>query len=85
MLGDQDLEPRTKPLSDSEKARQQGPNVYPRGLLLYQSAEEYSQREKTSFAWNLHIVEGVAYDSSSMAPQAIPYLFDLHDSDRAAR
>ena len=81
LLGDQDLGPRTKPLSNSESARRQGPNVYSRGQLLYRRASELARKTNTDFAWRLHVVEGVGHDSALMTPYAMPFLFVVSDGE----
>ncbi len=81
LLGDQDLGPRTKPLSNSEDARKQGPNVFSRGQFLYRKAQALAKQKDTPFAWKLHVVETVGHDSSLMTPHAIRFLFDNIDSD----
>lgn len=84
LLGDQDLGPRTKPLSNSGEARKQGPNVFSRGQLLYREAQALAEQKNTPFTWKLHVVEEVGHDSSLMTPHAIRFLFDNRDSDRAS-
>lgn len=76
MLGDQDLDPRTKPLSNSPIARRQGPNVFIRGQLVYREAKAFAVAHASHFNWILRIVEGVGHDSALIAPHAPDILFE---------
>lgn len=84
LLGDHDLGPRTKPLSNSDDARRQGANVFERGQLLYSEALLLAEQENTRFAWRMSIVNGAGHDSSLMTPHAIPFLFERSDSTAGA-
>ncbi|MBN7818291.1 alpha/beta hydrolase [Bowmanella yangjiangensis] len=75
MLADNDLGPRTKPLSNSEQANLQGRNVFARGLAFYAKAINWASGQKLQPTWALEVVHGVGHDSARIAPHAVKYLF----------
>ena len=75
LLGDQDLGPRTKSISNSPEANAQGRNVYARGLAFYATAINTAVDAEISPAWQLEVVRGVGHNSSKMVPFAFKYLF----------
>lgn len=74
LLGDRDIGPRTKLLSNSRRARLQGPSVYARGLGFFQSALTEADRLGVPLRWKLEIVAGVGHSNTHMASQAVKYL-----------
>ncbi len=80
LLGDQDLGPRTKPLSTSPAAMAQGPHVFSRGLRFFTAASEESTARRLPLRWQLHIVPGVGHSNAQLAPQAVEYLFPQRSS-----
>lgn len=76
MLGDQDIGPRTKKLSNSAKGIAQGPSVFARGLLFFHGALSSAAQLDMETAWILHVVHGVGHSNTNMAPHAVPFLFD---------
>ncbi len=74
LLGDRDLDPRTKPLSDSPAARMQGPHVFARGLGLYLSALSAAKSHSTDLNWQLEVVPGVGHSNAHMASYAAKHL-----------
>ena len=77
VLGENDLGPRTKPLSNGPIANSQGPNCLSRGKLLFEKAKFMTNELKTSLNWELIIVKGVGHDNYNIAPSACKYLFDV--------
>ena len=75
ILGEDDLGPRTKPLSDGPDARAQGPNCLARGKLLYNETKRKAEELKANFMWELITVPGVGHDNYYIAPFASIYLF----------
>ena len=75
LLGEDDLGPRTKPLSNGKMAREQGPNCLERGKLLYSSAKTKAEELGFDFNWDLITVPGVGHDNFKLAPFASIYLF----------
>ena len=75
MLSDKDLGPRTKPLSNSDEAKQQGLNVFSRGLSFYTQAVNWHVANDVESTWKLDIVHGVGHNSTKVVPHALPYLF----------
>ena len=75
-LGEDDIGPRTKPLSSGRRARDQGPNCLSRGKKLYREAKEEAIKRKTGFGWSLSIVSGVGHDNRLIAPHARKFLFN---------
>ena len=75
VLGEDDLGPRTKPLSNGEQARKQGPNCLTRGKLLHKVASKKATDLASFFKWDLIIVPGVGHDNLGIAPVACDYLF----------
>ena len=76
VLGENDLGPRTKPLSNGPIAKAQGPNCLTRGKLLFKKAKVMTNKLKTHLNWELIIVKGVGHDNYNIAPTACKYLFD---------
>lgn len=74
LLGDQDLQPRNRRLSNGPLARAQGPHVFARGLNFFNSALQVSDEREVPVRWKLEIVQGVGHNSAKMAPHAIKYL-----------
>ncbi|WP_210417915.1 hypothetical protein [Bythopirellula goksoeyrii] len=74
LLGDRDLDPRSKPLSDSPSARRQGPHVFARGLQLYKSALTESKLQGSELNWRLEVVPGVGHSNAHMASYAVKHL-----------
>lgn len=83
MLADQDLGPRTKPLSNSESANQQGLNVFARGLAFYAGVINRASARQIQPVWKLEIVQGVGHNSAHIAPHAVKYLFPRLTGDKA--
>ena len=75
ILGEDDLGPRTKPLSNGPDARAQGPNCYERGRLLYNETKRKAEELNANFMWELITVPGVGHDNYNLAPFASIYLF----------
>ena len=75
VLGEEDLGPRTKPLSNGTMAQAQGPNCFERGKLLFQEAKKKSESLAIQFNWELITVPGVGHDNYNLAPRACMYLF----------
>ena len=75
ILGEDDLGPRTKPLSNGPDARAQGPNCLARGKLLYNETKRKAKELKANFMWELITVPGVGHDNYNLAPFASIYLF----------
>lgn len=75
MLGDLDLEPRTKALSNSPFAQQQGLAVFSRGLQFFARATDWSLAQKQQPGWQLVIAHGVRHDAEAMAPYAFAHWF----------
>jgi len=75
VLGEEDLGPRTKPLSNGTMAREQGPNCLTRGELLYEKALKKAEELDASFEWKLITVPGVGHDNYNLAPHACEFLF----------
>jgi len=76
LLGEDDLGPRTKPLSNGPMAREQGPHCLARGKLLYKTAKEKAEESGFDFNWELITVPGVGHDNYNLAPFASIYLFE---------
>lgn len=76
ILGEDDIGPRTKPLSNGTKARAQGPNCLERGKLLFNETKRMADKMNEDFNWELIIVPGVGHDNYNLAPFASIYLFD---------
>ena len=77
VLGENDLDPRTKPLSNGPMAKAQGPNCLTRGKLLFKEATIMAKRKKCQLNWELIIAPGVGHDNYNIAPIACNYLFNL--------
>ena len=75
LLGEDDLGPRTKPLSNGQMARAQGPNCLERGKLLYNTTKIKAQELGFDFNWELITVPEVGHDNYKLAPFASIYLF----------
>ena len=75
VLGEEDLGPRTKPLSNGAMANVQGANCYERGNLLFSSAKQESKKQKVDLMWSLITVPGVGHDNFKIAPVACDFLF----------
>ena len=75
ILGEDDLGPRTKPLSNGPDARAQGANCLVRGRLLYNETKRKAEELKANFMWELITVPGVGHDNYNLAPFASIYLF----------
>ena len=75
ILGEDDLGPRTKPLSNGPDAKAQGPNCLERGRLLYNETKRKAEELKANFMWELITVPGVGHDNYNLAPFASIYLF----------
>ena len=75
LLGEDDLGPRTKPLSNGQMARDQGPNCLTRGKLLYSKTKTKAEESGFEFNWELITVPGVGHDNYKLAPFASIYLF----------
>jgi len=75
MLGDQDLEPRTKALSNSPFAQQQGLAVFSRGLKFFARSTDWNLAQKQQPGWQLVIAHGVGHDAEAMAPYAFAHWF----------
>ena len=75
LLGEDDLGPRTKPLSNGQMARAQGPNCLERGKLLYRTAKTKAEELDLDFNWELITVPDVGHDNFKLAPFASIYLF----------
>ena len=75
ILGEDDLGPRTKPLSNGAMANVQGSNCFERGQLLFSAAKQESKKARTKFNWKLITVPGVGHNNFEIAPAAANYLF----------
>jgi len=75
LLGEDDLGPRTKPLSNGAMAREQGPNCLTRGKLLFNTGKIKAEELGFDFNWELITVPGVGHDNYNLAPFASIYLF----------
>ncbi|WJG10346.1 alpha/beta hydrolase [Aliiglaciecola sp. LCG003] len=75
MLADQDIGPRTKPLSNSQRAREQGLSVFSRGLSFYSAAINTAAQKNIKPTWKLEIVQDVGHNSTKIVPHAFKYLF----------
>ncbi len=75
MLGELDIGPRTKPLSNGPIARQQGPSVYARGLKFFATALEAANLLDMKLNWHLEVVPSVGHQSTFLSPFAIKHLF----------
>ncbi len=75
VLGEKDLEPRTKPLSNGAMANVQGANCYERGILLFNSVKQEAKRQKVKLMWSLITVPDVGHDNFKIAPEACKFLF----------
>ena len=75
VLGEDDLGPRTKPLSNGLEARAQGLNCLSRGKLLYNETKKKAEEIKANFMWELITVPDVGHDNYNLAPFASIYLF----------
>ena len=75
LLGEDDLGPRTKPLSNGQMARAQGPNCLERGKLLYSETKIKAKELGFDFNWELITVPEVGHDNYQLAPFASIYLF----------
>ena len=75
LLGEDDLGPRTKPLSNGQMARAQGPNCLERGKLLYSETKIKAKEFGFDFNWELITVPEVGHDNYQLAPFASIYLF----------
>ena len=75
LLGEDDLGPRTKPLSNGQMARAQGPNCLERGKLLYSTTKIKAEELGFDFNWELITVPDVGHDNYKLAPFASVYLF----------
>ena len=63
-------------MSNSTKARAQGPNCLERGKLLFNETKRIADKMNQDFKWELIIVPGVGHDNYKLAPFASIYLFD---------
>ncbi len=75
VLGQDDIGPRTKPLSNGIQARLQGPNCLSRGKLLYKEAKSVAADMGSGFSWELLIIPGVGHDNYNLAKPSSVYLF----------
>jgi len=75
LLGEKDTGPRKQPLSNSAKARAQGPHVLARGKLLFERARAEAKRLGVPFRWQLRVAENVGHDNRAIAPHALEPLF----------
>ena len=75
LLGEDDLGPRTKPLSNGQMARDQGPNCLERGKLLFNKTKTKAEELGLDFNWELITVPNVGHDNYKLAPFASIYLF----------
>jgi hypothetical protein len=73
LLGDRDLGPRRKPLSNGPRARLQGPHVYARGQKLFRAARTRARTEEYDFRWQLEVVPNVGHSNTHMASHAAKY------------
>lgn len=82
MLGDLDLAPRTKALSNSPFAQQQGLAVYSRGLQFFARATDWNLAKKQQPGWKLVIAHGVGHDAEAMAPYAFARWFTAPQNNK---
>lgn len=75
MLGDRDLMPRTKLLSNSALAQQQGLAVFSRGLNFFARLTDKSLAAGQQPTWQLVVASGVGHDAGDMAPYAFRHWF----------
>lgn len=76
MLADRDTGPRGNELSDSQRAHQQGPSVFARGLGFFHAALVTADTKGIELNWKLEIVHDVGHSNTNMASYAMPYLMD---------
>ena len=81
VLGEDDLGPRTKTLSNGPEAREQGPNCLSRGKLLYSETKRKAEELGIHFTWDLITVPGVGHDNYNLAPFASIYLFGEEEGE----
>ncbi len=74
LLGEDDVGPRTKTLSNGPKGRAQGPSVYARGLLFFHEGLKTAADFETDLAWTLDIAHGVGHSNKNMIPHALGHL-----------
>ena len=75
VLGEDDVGPRPKPLSNGAEARAQGPNCLERGKLLFKDTRMKANELDEDFKWELITVPRVGHDNYNIAPFASIYLF----------
>lgn len=75
MLGDRDLNPRTKLLSNSPLAQQQGLAVFSRGLHFFARLTDWSLASGRPSEWLLVVASGVGHDARAMTPYAFQHWF----------
>lgn len=75
-LGADDTGPRTQPLSNSTKAREQGYSCLSRGKRLFKEAKNTARIRGVKFGWELRVVPRVGHDNRLIAPHAREFLFN---------
>jgi len=81
VLGADDTDPRTKPLSNGSRARTQGLNCLSRGKRLFRDAKKEAEKRKVNFGWSLNIVPRVGHNNRLIAPHARKLLFNKDTKD----
>ncbi len=75
VLGDRDVGPRTRPLSNGPQAHAQGPHVLARGLRFYHEALVTASEMGVPLAWKLEILHDVGHSNVHVASHAVKHLF----------
>lgn len=75
ILGDRDIGPRTRPISNGPLGRAQGPHVLARGLRFYYEILLIASEENVPHAWKLEILHNVGHSNEHIASHAVKYLF----------
>ncbi len=74
LLGDKDVGPRTKKLSNGPKGRAQGPSVFARGLLFFHNSLSVAAELDVDLKWQIEVAHGVGHSNTNMIPFALKYL-----------
>ena len=74
LLGEKDTDPNHPQLSQSARAKQQGPNRFQRGQTFFRVAERQAQKLSVELFWELKTVPNVAHSNAGMARAAAPLL-----------
>ena len=74
MLGEQDLGPRTKALSNGRDARKQGSSCFTRGQRFFEVAQKKAKKVGATLEWQLESVPFVGHSNAHMASHAVKHL-----------